>query len=267
MSAGKNWPPDWKIWGCDEFDSECHPADCQLDSYHNHRDKLAMSNRWDNQKLDVLRTAQKILSAGLVTGTSGNVSVRLAPHDDGRELLAITPSGRQYDTMERDDILVVDFDVDTVEGDLTPSTETLLHVAIYRARPDVGAVIHTHAVYSSVAAVAGLDIPPIIDEAMVVLGGPIMVSEYAFPSSEDLADNVCIALGERQAALIRNHGAVGVGHDAEEAFEVCILAERVAQIFVLASALGKVNPLPDEIIEAELAIFRMRNPDATNRSE
>ena len=217
-----------------------------------------MSSRWATQKHEVVVAAQEMAALGLVTGSSGNVSVRLPDQADSRELLAITPSGRPYATLTAEDIVVTDFDVEPVEGELPPSSETLLHVAIYRARPDVGAVIHTHAVYSSVAAVAGLEIPPIIDEMMVAIGGAVKVSRYVFPGTQELADSVCEALGERNAALIKSHGAVGVGRDLRQALEVCALVERVAQVFIFASLLGKVDTLPPDVIEAELSIYRMR---------
>jgi len=172
--------------------------------------------------------------------------------------MAITPMGRSYDLLQAEDVVVVDHEMEAVEGELAPSSESLLHVAVYSRRPDVGAVVHTHAVYSSVAAVASLEIPPIIDEMVVAVGGPVHVSEYAFPGTPELADNVCAALGERNAALIGNHGAVGVGRDLREAVDVCVLTERAAQIFVLSSLLGKAGVLPEEVVEAETAIFRMR---------
>ena len=135
-----------------------------------------MSNRWSDAKRDVAATAREMAVLGLVTGSSGNVSLRLEAHDS-RELIAITPSGKPYPTLEDEDIVIVDHEVEPVDGELVPSSETLLHVAIYEARPDVQAIIHTHSVYSSVAAVAGMDIPPIIDEMMITIGGPIKVSE------------------------------------------------------------------------------------------
>ena len=202
-------------------------------------------------------------SLGLVTGTSGNVSQRLAPPDGSAELVAMTPMGRAYETLQDDDIAVVDFDVEQVEGDLPPSSESLLHTAIYRERPDARAVVHTHSIFVSVAAVSGLEIPPIIDEMMYVIGGPVKVSEYASPASQELADNVCAALGERNAVLIRNHGAVGVGRDLTEALNVCALLERAAQVFVYSTLLGKVNTLPAEVVDAELAIYRMRRQAST----
>ena len=215
-----------------------------------------MSSRWETEKRAVAETAREMASLGLVTGTSGNVSARLAS-GDGSPLLAITPSGARCGSMTEEDIVVVDFDVEQVEGDGAPSSETLAHVAVYRARPDVNAVIHTHPLFGSVAAVAGRDIPPIVDEMTIALGGPVRVSEYAFPGSEEMARAVCEALGERNAALVRSHGAVGVGRTLREALDACVLTERVAQVFLYASLLGDVRTLPEEIVEAETAIFRM----------
>ncbi len=217
-----------------------------------------MSSRWQDQKAEIAEAARRLAGLGLVAGSSGNVSVRL-PSEEGRELMAITPMGRPYDMLQAEDVVVVDHEMEAVEGELAPSSESLLHVAVYRRRPEVGAVIHTHAVYSSVAAVAGLEVPPIIDEMVVAIGGPIRVSEYAFPGTAELADNVCEALGERNAALMGNHGAVGVGRDLREAVDACVLTERAAQIFVLSSLLGEAGVLPKEVVEAETAIFRMRS--------
>ena len=184
-------------------------------------------------KQQVAEVARRMAELDLVSGTSGNVSARLS---DG--LMAITPMGKSYDGMTADDIVVLDGDLNPVEGDLMPSSESLLHVAIYAARPDVGGIVHTHAVYSSAVAAAGLAIPPIVDEMVVNLGGAVRVSEYAPPASETVAERVCDALGNRDAALIRNHGAVAVGADPEAALKASILTERAAKIFVLSSILG-----------------------------
>ena len=146
-----------------------------------------------------------------MSGSSGNVSVRLSPQDAPDPLIAVTPSGKPYSDLEEADIVVVDQDGEPVEGGGIPSSETLLHLALYRSRPDIAAVVHTHSLFASVAAVAGMEIPPILDEMATTLGGPVRVSEYGFPGSAELADKVALALGDRAAALIRNHGAVGVG--------------------------------------------------------
>ena len=213
---------------------------------------------WAAEKRAVVEAAREIASLGLVAGSSGNVSLRLQSTERDRHLLAITPLGKPWSDLQDEDIVIVDFDIEPVEGDLVPSSETLLHVGAYRRRADVNAVIHTHSVYCSVAAVTGVDIPPIIDEMVIYVGGAVRVSEYAFPGSQELADAVCAALGDRNAALIRNHGAVSVGRDLREAIDVCALVERVAQIYVYASLLGKPDTLPADVVEAEQAVFRMR---------
>jgi len=219
-------------------------------------------NWWSAKKREVASTARKMATLGLVSGSSGNVSLKMGDHDTSDGLIAVTPFGTPCADLGDDDIVVVNHDGEPVEDDRLPSSETLLHIAVYRARPDVGAVMHTHSVFATVAAVAGLEIPPIVDEMTITLGGTVRVSEYAFPSTQELADNVTVALGDRAGALIRSHGAVGVGGTAQEALSACTLLERAAQIFVHASLLGKATPLPPEATEAELAIYKMRRQSA-----
>ena len=208
---------------------------------------------FDAARQQVAEVARRMAAAGLVSGTSGNVSARLPGG-----LFAVTPMGGRCEQAEAEEIVVVDRDLTTVEGDLVPSSESLLHASIYAARPDVGGIVHTHAEYSSAVAVAGLEIPPIVDEMVVALGGAVRVSEYAPPASEEVAERVCEALGKRDAALIRNHGAVAVGVSPASALETAILVERAAKIFVLSSVLGGAATLPEDVVEAETAIFEMR---------
>ena len=211
---------------------------------------------WEEEKREVMDACRRIVAAGLVAGAAGNVSRRVAG-SDGAPLVAITPSRVPYHRLTADDILIIDFEGDPVEGDGVPSSETLAHLAVYSARADVGAVIHTHSIHASALAVAGLEIPPLLDEQVVALGGAVPVAQYAMAGSQELADNACAALGEGNAVLLRNHGALGVGADLEEAASVCELVERLAQVYVLALGLGKVTPLPEHVVEVEKKIFRM----------
>ena len=228
-----------------------------------------MSIRWELERQSVIATAREMDSLGLTTGTSGNVSLRLQPDQQGQAaqaILAITPTGVPYAELTPADIVVVDLEANPVDGEGVPSSETLLHAEIYRRRQDAGAVIHTHAVFTTVAAVTGSEIPPIIDEAVVTIGGPVKVSEYGFPGSQQLADNVCAALEGRNAAIIRNHGAVCVGGDLAEALAVCVTLERLAQIYVFASMSGEATCLPADAVEAEVAIFEMRRQARLNKT-
>lgn len=211
---------------------------------------------WLEAKKLVLETARRMAENGLVVGTSGNVSLRLPPQG-GRPLLAITPTSRDYDLMSADDIQIIDFEAEPVEGDLPPSVETMLHIGIYRARKNVNAVIHTHSVYASAISATGQDIPPLLEDQMAFIGGPIKLAQYAPSGSEAMVANVIAALEERNAVLLPNHGAVGVGRTIREAFTVCELLEKTARIYFLALSLGKVNPLPDDALRAGKAYFTM----------
>lgn len=212
---------------------------------------------WNARKQELWQVAQDMWKLGLVTASGGNVSMRL-PSKDGRDLVVITPSRIPYTRMTPEDIVVIDFDVEPVDGEAIPSSETLMHLGIYQKRPDVNGIVHTHSIFASVAAVTGLEIPPIIDEMVMSVGGGVRVAEYGFPGTEDLAEKVCAALGERQAALLRNHGLAAVGRSVQEALQVCQLVERVAQIFVYSSLMGKAIPVPYEAIQSEEAVFRMQ---------
>jgi L-fuculose-phosphate aldolase len=215
--------------------------------------------QWHEEKKVVLEAAQKMLEKGLVVGTAGNISLRLPPQGK-RQLLAITPSAQYYDLLGADDIQVVDFNGQTVEGSLRPSTETMLHIGIYRARKNVNAIIHTHSVFASAVAVAGLNIPPILDDQVAFLGGSIKLARYAISGSPELAASVTTALEDRNAVLLSNHGAVGTGRTMRDAFTACELLEKTARIYLLALSTGTVNQLPPEAIEAYKALYhRLQN--------
>jgi L-fuculose-phosphate aldolase len=213
-------------------------------------------SKWGEEKKMVLDTARNMAETGLVVGTSGNISLRLM-QEDGRELLAITPTSRYYDLLTPDDIQVIDFETEPVEGSLPPSVETMLHIGIYQARKNIKAVIHTHSVFASAIAVAGLDIPAILDDQVTFIGGEIKLAKHALAGSQEQVESVIAALEGRNAALLPNHGAVGIGRTMREAFTVCELIEKTAKIYLLALTLGKVNPLPAEVIEVEKAFFKM----------
>jgi len=209
---------------------------------------------WESQKQGVVETAQQMSEKGLVVGTSGNVSLRFTD-SDGRDVIAITPSGLRYDIMKPDDIVIVDLEGQLIEGDLAPSIETMLHIGIYKMRRKVNAIIHTHPVYGSVIAVAGIEIPPILDDQVTQIGGEIKVAQYALSGSPEMTTNVLAALGPRNAALLANHGAIALGRSMQEAFTVCQLLEKTAKIYLLALGLGKPNLLPADAADLEKAFF------------
>lgn len=214
-------------------------------------------SKWQKEKEMVVETCRKMVARGLVVGSSGNVSLRLPP-EDGRELIAVTPTAKDYDLLSADGIQVIDFGAGPVEGDLPPSVETGLHISVYRARKDVGAVIHTHSVYASVMAVAGLGVPPILEDQVTYIGGEIGVTKYAPSGSQEMVESTISVLAEKNAVLLRNHGMVGVGRSIREAFTICELAEKAARVYWCARLMGMANPLPPEAVEACRDLFARR---------
>jgi len=216
---------------------------------------------WNSEKKAVLEAAQQMAQKGLVVGTSGNVSMRIS-EPGGRQLLAITPNNRYYDLLDVDDIGIVDFEAQCVEGELTTSIETMLHIGVYKARKKVNAVIHCHPVFGGILSVIGAEIPPILDDQITYLGGEIKVAEYSLPGSQELVRNVVPALGPRNAVILANHGTLTVGRDMREAFVNCEMLEKTARIYICALGAGKINPVPADALEMEKAYFNYLHGDS-----
>ncbi len=197
----------------------------------------------------VIEYAHRMTEKGLIAGTWGNISVRIP----NTETIAITPSGRDYMTLIPNDIAIVNMNGEWIDGNYKPSSELPLHLAVYRARQDVGALIHTHSIYASACAAARRSIPAIIEDVAMMNGGDIEVAEYAANGSAELADNTVHALGEHQSVLLANHGMLGCGKNLKEAMTMCELVEKTARIFIAAQFLGGAVELDRD------DVARMRN--------
>ncbi|MEM1668108.1 MAG: class II aldolase/adducin family protein, partial [Thermofilaceae archaeon] len=193
-------------------------------------------------------------SAGLNWGYSGNISVRLP--EEG--LYLMTPSGLRKAQMRPEDLVVVDEQGNLVEGGRAPTSEYLMHLAVYRARSDVKAVVHAHPVYASVLAALRRRLEPVLDEITVYLGGAVEVADYGPPGSEELARNVVRALGDRCAVILANHGVLTCGKDLDEALDALVYLERAAKVYVITLLLGTPHPLPAEVLEFEKQLYLLR---------
>ncbi|MEN6460917.1 MAG: class II aldolase/adducin family protein [Syntrophomonas sp.] len=203
--------------------------------------------RYLKERKEVMNTAKEIYDAKLVSGTWGNVSVRI----ENEPLMVITPSGMAYNTLTVEDMILVDLQGQVAEGNWKPSIETPMHTEIYKNRPDVNAVVHVHSLYCTIFAVARQNIPVVIEETAQVIGDEIEVASYAACGSEELALNTARTLGSHRAVLLANHGLVGVGRNVADALKVCTIAEKTAKIVLYAKQLGSVNSL----LPAEIAIL------------
>ena len=176
----------------------------------------------DYRKL-IVESGLRMANSGLTVETWGNISAR----DPETGLVYLTPSAMQYDTITVDDVVVAELDGKIVQGTRKPTIETGMHLAVYRARKDVNAVIHTHPTYSMVYSCQGKDIPLFMDEAAQIMGDTCHTTPYALPGSQELADAVVAALGEKaNTCLVRSHGAVAVGGDMDGAFRTYSLHDR-----------------------------------------
>jgi L-fuculose-phosphate aldolase len=205
---------------------------------------------------DVLDHAQKMWRAGLVVGSAGNLSRRV----DARHI-AITPSQVAYEVMTADDVVIVDLTTgEAVDSARPPSYELPMHLAVYRSIAYAHAIVHTHAPFVTTLSVMRRALPPVIDEMLVYFGGTVEVADYAFTGTDAVGTHVVRALGDRQGALLANHGNVCIGRDLTHALHVAAHMEAAAQVYVQALQLGTPIELPREAISAGRRLFEERNP-------
>jgi ribulose-5-phosphate 4-epimerase/fuculose-1-phosphate aldolase len=184
---------------------------------------------------EILETVRKALSAGLVRLSAGNFSARA-----GDGMVAITPRAIHYDRLQPGDIAVVDLEGSPVDCPRPPSSETPMHIAIYRAQPEVGAICHTHSPYAIAFAMLG-EAVPLANLELYACGAPLPVCPWACPGTPQAGDAVVAALQSRpglKAVLLRNHGLVAVGRDLTQAYEMAYDAEVGMQAYHLARQLG-----------------------------
>lgn len=200
----------------------------------------------------VLAVARALLAGGMVVGSAGNVSGR-APGD---RVVWLTPAARPYDTMTLDDLVAVDLDGVPQAGHRVPTTELALHLECYRRYPEVGGVVHAHAPYASMYALARRPVPPVLEEAVLLLGDGVPCAPYRPTGSTALAEVAAAALAGRSAVLLANHGLVAVGPTVDGALHAAELAEHAATVALGAHALGGAVPLADEARDELRARYR-----------
>ncbi len=201
---------------------------------------------------EVLDAAKGMLACGLVEGTAGTVSARL----DG-DRVVMTPSSGDYGEMTLDDLVVTDMDANVLDGSRPPTSEKALHLACLRAHADIGAVMHCHALYSSMFAINHQPIPCVVEEFDVYVGGEVPVAEYRLTGSSELAEEASRWLADRGAVLMANHGLLCVGKSPADALKVARLVERTAQLVWGAKLLGTPVPLPESTRERFAPIYKM----------
>lgn len=179
---------------------------------------------------------------GTRRGTGGNVSLRV----ESRELLAITPTSKPYGDLSAGHICLVDFNETLLAGPFPPSIEIAMHIAVYRARPEAQAVVHTHQSYASIFAVLNHPVPALFEEVLIKLGPRIEIVPFAPSGSRGLAESVAMAMQNGAwGYIIQNHGALVLGRNLDEALLNAELLEKLCRVYYRALATGlPVTGLP-----------------------
>lgn len=192
----------------------------------------------------ILDACQEITDLKLISGTWGNVSMRF---ENGNIL--ITPSGIPYDEIREEDLVLCDKTGKVIDGKFLPSSELKMHVALYKKREDVRAIVHTHSLYASIASSVFDEIPILSEDVAMVIGDSIKVTQYKIPGTEELAVEVSNKIGDANAVIIANHGQVALGSAMEDALLSTQMCEKAAQMYVMAVQCGHVRTLSDEDVK------------------
>lgn len=181
----------------------------------------------------------------LVTWTSGNVSIR----DRETGLVVIKPSGIMYEDLRPEHFVVLDVHGKVIEGDLKPSSDTASHLYIYRHRPDVFGIVHTHSPYATAFAAVGEQIPVYLTAQADEFGGPIPCAGFGLIGGEDIGKLVVENIGQSVACLLKNHGVFTIGPNGKAAVKAAVMVEDVARTIWLARQLGQPAEIPPDMVE------------------
>jgi len=194
---------------------------------------------------EVCRLLAELPKNNLVAWTSGNISGR----DPETGLVVIKPSGIRYEDLTPENMVVVDLEGKVVEGEHKPSSDTFAHVYVYRHRPDVNGVVHTHSTFATAWAAVGRPIPAVLTAICDEFGGPVPVGAYAKIGGDEIGREIIRSIGDSPAILMKNHGVFTIGKTPEAAVKAAVMVEDVARTVFYALQLGQ----PDEIPAEEVA--------------
>ena len=201
--------------------------------------------RLESLRNELVRLHEELPRNGLVTWTGGNVSAR----DPDSGFVAIKPSGVRYGELTAESMVVLDLDGTIVEGGLKPSSDTASHLYIYRHRPDINGVVHTHSRYATAFAAVGRPIPVYLTAQADEFGGEIPCAGFALIGDEAVGAQVVERIGRSPAVLLKNHGVFTIGPTVAAAVKTAIMVEDVAATVWLALQIGTPEILPDDVVE------------------
>jgi len=176
--------------------------------------------------------------------TSGNVSGR----DPKTDLVVIKPSGISYDELHPDHLVVVDLNGRIIEGNLKPSVDMTTHLYVYKYKPEVMSVIHTHSTYASAFAAIGQPIPVCLTAMADFFGGDIPVGELVLIGEKEIGKEIVSKIGNSKAIIMKNHGPFTIGKNVNEALQAAIFLEEIAKVLIMSKILGEPQTIPGSMI-------------------
>lgn len=209
----------------------------------------------------VIKAGHELLESGLIARTWGNVSCRVSATQ-----FVITPSGRAYETLTPDEIVLVNISDLSYDGDVKPSSEKGIHASCYQLRPEVNFVIHTHQVNASVVSALGRDINGINGKEAEIIGDNVPIASYGLPGTGKLRKGVVAALSRSssKAVIMAHHGALCVGADYDEAFAVAGTLETVCERFLLERCAELSGKAADSFASAREYLAGLTSKDSKN---
>jgi len=205
----------------------------------------------DQMRLEIVNASKKIYSRGLVQAGEGNLSLRIP----GKDEMFITPTYNSYEDLVKANIVHIKFDGIVMNSTRQPSSEYRLHADLYKARPKVMAIIHTHSPYATMLSAARLKIPVLIEEQVIFLGGHVDVSEFASAHTEEFSKNAIKGLGTRNATLMANHGVLACGKSMSDTIKMAELVEKLAWIYYGAKLMGGPVSISDKSCPMFIELF------------
>lgn len=211
-----------------------------------------------DEREKIVEYSVKMLESGLTKGTSGNISIF------NKELgyVAITPSGMNYIELTPEDVVIIDLNLNIIEGNRKPSSECNLHVEIYKTKKDIRSVVHTHSMYCTILSCLNEPLRAIhyvLADAGVSV---VPVAPYKTYGTIELANAVASTIGDSYACLMKNHGMVSCGNNIESAFGLASTCEWVAEIQWKAMAVGTPHYLDDSQIDVVIKKFKGYGQDS-----
>jgi L-ribulose-5-phosphate 4-epimerase len=191
---------------------------------------------------EIWRLHAELPRNNLVSWTSGNISGR----DAESGWVVIKPSGVPYAELTPEAMVVVDLEGKVIEGKLKPSSDTFAHVYVYRHRPEVNGVVHTHSTFATAWAAVGRPIPAVLTAICDEFGGPIPVGAYARIGGDEIGQEILRSIGSSPAILMKNHGVFTIGKTPKTAVKAAVMVEDVARTVFYALQLGQPDEIPPE---------------------